>query len=580
MFKRVSLLVLGVAGALALESTPVFAQDAPAAQPAALSLDGIMGEDPTPAAPAFDKSILEAPKDATPDELFDFVDSLQDKLPQPKSQEELYQIVDAVSEAYLKIADRILAVKDLTPEQKERATQLKVVALTSRANSDPKAVAALNQFVDETLKNAKTTDELVKAYQLKLQVLDASSDDPTAEINALADEMLARAEEELQVFAVEVKARVFLTATQTTGVVEPSVFEFADKIIADKNRADAVVEKALEMKLVALVVAAELEKEKGEKADAKFAADAEKLFAQLLDGKYSDATKKTVYQLRLQTLLDAQKQGDADATAKLEDIVERLKKENDEELQNLAVSLKGQLLIDAAQKDEKAVAALDKFADETLALAQEKPELKTQALGLKIQAFTIKKDVDGLLKFIDAQIADADAQLKTQLMRVKLSLIQQKINADPEAFAQFEKFLEETAKDPAFESAVSQLYAARVAAQLNALAEKGATQADFDKFVDDFKAEIEKRPESLTALLMGRAALDQIGEQIGKPELFIETFDAIVAYCKTSDNETLQTLAENLEAYSAQMRQMEEQLKAQEAAEATEATEVPADDAK
>ena len=580
MFKRVSLLVLGVAGALALESTPVFAQDAPAAQPAALSLDGIMGEDPTPAAPAFDKSILEAPKDATPDELFDFVDSLQDKLPQPKSQEELYQIVDAVSEAYLKIADRILAVKDLTPEQKERATQLKVVALTSRANSDPKAVAALNQFVDETLKNAKTTDELVKAYQLKLQVLDASSDDPTAEINALADEMLARAEEELQVFAVEVKARVFLTATQTTGVVEPSVFEFADKIIADKNRADAVVEKALEMKLVALVVAAELEKEKGEKADAKFAADAEKLFAQLLDGKYSDATKKTVYQLRLQTLLDAQKQGDADATAKLEDIVERLKKENDEELQNLAVSLKGQLLIDAAQKDEKAVAALDKFADETLALAQEKPELKTQALGLKIQAFTIKKDVDGLLKFIDAQIADADAQLKTQLMRVKLSLIQQKINADPEAFAQFEKFLEETAKDPAFESAVSQLYAARVAAQLNALAEKGATQADFDKFVEDFKAEIAKRPESLTALLMGRTALDQIGEQIGKPELFIETFDAIVAYCKTSDNETLQTLAENLEAYSAQMRQMEEQLKAQEAAEATEATEVPADDAK
>ncbi len=580
MFKRVSLLVLGVAGALALESTPVFAQDAPAAQPAALSLDGIMGEDPTPAAPAFDKSILEAPKDATPDELFDFVDSLQDKLPQPKSQEELYQIVDAVSEAYLKIADRILAVKDLTPEQKERATQLKVVALTSRANSDPKAVAALNQFVDETLKNAKTTDELVKAYQLKLQVLDASSDDPTAEINALADEMLARAEEELQVFAVEVKARVFLTATQTTGVVEPSVFEFADKIIADKNRAAAVVEKALEMKLVALVVAAELEKEKGEKADAKFAADAEKLFAQLLDGKYSDATKKTVYQLRLQTLLDAQKQGDADATAKLEDIVERLKKENDEELQNLAVSLKGQLLIDAAQKDEKAVAALDKFADETLALAQEKPELKTQALGLKIQAFTIKKDVDGLLKFIDAQIADADAQLKTQLIRVKLSLIQQKINADPEAFAQFEKFLEETAKDPAFESAVSQLYAARVAAQLNALAEKGATQADFDKFVEDFKAEIAKRPESLTALLMGRAALDQIGEQIGKPELFIETFDAIVAYCKTSDNETLQTLAENLEAYSAQMRQMEEQLKAQEAAEATEATEVPADDAK
>ena len=574
MLKRISILALGVAGALALESTPVFAQDAPAAQPAALSLDGIMGEEAAPVAPAFDKSVLEAPKNATPDELFAFVDTLQEKLPQPKSQEELYQIVDALSEAYLKIADQILAAKDLTAEQKERATQLKVVALTSRANVDPKAADALNQLVDETLKNAKTTEELVKAYQLKLQVIDASEDDPTAKINALADEMLAREEEDLQVFAVEVKARSFLTATQATGNVDASVFEFADKIIADKKRATAVVEKALEMKLVALVVAAELEKEKGEKADSKYAADAEKLFAQLLDGQYSAATKKTVYQLRLQTLLEAHKQGSADATAKLEDIVERLKKETDAELQNLAVSVKGQLLIDAAQKDEKAVDALDKFADETLALAQEKPELKTQAIGLKIQAFTVKKDVDGLLKFVDAQIAEADAQLKAQLLRVKLSLIQQKIAAEPEAFAQFEKFLEETAQDPAFESAVSQLYAARVAAQLNALAEKGATQADFDKFVADFKAEIEKRPESLTALLMGRAALDQIGEQLKKPELFVETFDAIVAYCKESKNETLQTLAENLEAYSKQMRQMEEQMKAEAETEtASEAAE-------
>lgn len=581
MFKRVSLLVLGVAGALALESTPVFAQETPAAQPAALSLDGIMGEDAAPAAPAFDKSILEAPKNATPDELFAFVDSLQEKLPQPKSQEELYQIVDALSEAYLKIADQILAAKDLTAEQKDRATQLKVVALTSRANVDPKAVETLNQLVDETLKNAKTSEELVKAYQLKLQVLDASEEDPTPKINALADEMLARSEEELQIFAVEVKARSFLTATQTTGALDETIFEFADKILADKARSQAVKEKTFEMKLVALIVADALEQEKDEaKPNAKYAEEAEKLFQELLDGELSVATKKTVYQLRLQTLFDAKKRNAADATAKLEDVVERLKKEEDAELQNLAVSVKGQLLIDAAQKDEAAVAALDKFADETLALAQEKPELKTQAIGLKIQAFTLKKDVDGLLKFVDSQIAEADAQLKSQLLRVKLSLIQQKINAEPEAFAQFEKFLEETSKDPAFESAVSQLYAARVAAQLNALAEKGATQADFDKFVADFKAEIEKRPESLTALLMGRAALDQIGEQLKKPELFVETFDAIVAYCKASKNEVLQTLAENLETYSAQMRQMEEQLKAQEEAApetAPEAAEAPVD---
>ena len=88
---------------------------------------------------------------------------------------------------------------------------------------------------------------------------------------------------------------------------------------------------------------------------------------------------------------------------------------------------------------------------------------------------------------------------------------------------------------------------------------------------EGFKAEIEKRPESLTALLMGRAALDQIGEQLKKPELFVETFDAVIAYCKASENQTLQTLAENLETYSNQRRQMEEQVKAESEA-APEAT--------
>ena len=73
---------------------------------------------------------------------------------------------------------------------------------------------------------------------------------------------------------------------------------------------------------------------------------------------------------------------------------------------------------------------------------------------------------------------------------------------------------------------------------------------------------------------MGRAALDQIGEQLKKPELFVETFDAVVAYCKASENQTLQTLAENLAAYSAQMRQMEEQMKAEAASQDAEA---PAD---
>ena len=123
-------------------------------------------------------------------------EGLQTKLPVPKNQQERFAVVDAFSKTCLTVANKLLAM-ELTPEQHERAVQLKVVALTTRANIDEEAADQLDAFVEENLKNAKTDEELIKAYQLKLQVL-AAKDDSLESISALADELYSKEQEELK----------------------------------------------------------------------------------------------------------------------------------------------------------------------------------------------------------------------------------------------------------------------------------------------------------------------------------------------------------------------------------------------
>ncbi len=557
MLKKISFVLLGLVGALAFESAPLFAQtSAPAAQPESLSLGGLMGESSKPEPKPFKVEIPAAPKNATADELFAYVDGLQDALPQPSSQEEMFQLVDALSKAYLETANQILALKDLTPEQKERATQLKVVALTSRANVDADAAKELDAFVEETLKNAKTDEELIKAYQLKLQVLAAGEGDSLAQINALADEMFALEQEELQIFAIEVKAQAFLTGTQQTGAVDKAIFDFVDSVVEDAKRSKNVKEKALEMKLVALVIASELEKEKdAADQDATFGENAEKLFVELLDGDYSADLKKTVYQLRLQTLNP--QADDAETVAKLNDVVARLLKEEDQELQALGNAVKGQQLLFAAQKDEAAVAELEKFADQLLEVAKTNENVKTQAVGLKIQALSLKKDAENLMKFVDAQLVDADAELKSSLTRIKLQLISQAVGEDAAALAQYEAYLDEASADEELAGAVDNVYASQIVGQLSKIAEDGGTIEQFNKVVDELKSRLEKRPSIVSALLIARQAIDQIGEKNGNVKLFDETFAKTIEFCKASKNEELSALGENLDSYLKRMQEME-----------------------
>lgn len=553
MLKKLSFVLLGLVGALAFESAPLYAQTAaPAAQPESLSLGGLMGESSKPEAKPFKVELPSAPKDATADELFAFVDGLQETLPQPSSQEEMFQLVDALSKAFLEAANQILALKDLTPEQKERATQLKVVALTSRANVDAEAAKELDAFVEETLKNAKTNEELIKAYQLRLQVLAAGEDDSLAEINALADEMFALEQEELQIFAIEVKAQAFLTGTQQTGAVDKSIFEFVDSVVDDAKRSQNVKEKALEMKLVALVIASELEKEKeAAEQDASFGENAEKLFAELLDGDYSTALKKTVYQLRLQTLNP--QADDAETTAKLNDVVARLLKEEDQELQALGNAVKGQQLLVAAQKDEAAIAEFEKFADELLEIAKTNENVKTQAIGLKIQALSLKKDAENLMKFVDANLENAETELKTNLTRIKLQLISQAVAEDASALAKYEAYLEEAGADEKLAEAVDNVYVAQIIGQFEKIAEDGGTLEQFNKVVDELKSRLEKRLSTVSALLIARQAIDQIGEKNNAVKLFDETLANVIEFCKASKNEELATLGENLDSYLKQM---------------------------
>ena len=542
---------------LALGVASVSAQDAPQ-QPSSLSAPNLMDEELAPEKTEFtiDPAILTPPENAKAEELFDFIDSLQDKLPQPTSQEELYQLVDAFSKTCSSVADTLLAMDDLTPEQKERAIQLKVVSLTTRANVDKSAADELEKFVDERLTKAKTDDELVKAYQLKLQVLAASNE--TDKIEALADEAFQREQEELQIFALEVKANNFVGAAQRTGEFDPKVFTFIDGVIEDKNRPERVKEKALELKLVALVIASELESDKEDesKRNPEYAKQAEELFEKLLKGDYSFELKKTVYQIRVQTLMSAENRD----VEKINALADELAKQEDKELRALSVSVKGELLLNAAREDEKAIDALTEFADKVAEEAKTNELIKIPAVGLKVQTFVLKKDNDGLLKYLDEELAlNPNEELKNDLMGLKMRLATTIVAEDPARFEQFKDLCNELKDDEQYGPGVAQIYSARFSSTLEQIAEKDGSLDEFNKALDQFKADLETCPRAITALLIARQSITEIGEKNNNDKLFDEVFDSVIDYCKTSKSEELNVLAQNLESYLAAMKEAQKQ---------------------
>jgi len=589
MLKRYVPCFLALIASLAISSSVVvFSQDsdADAALPADLSLDGLALE--APQVPdeliVIDPALLTPPENATVDELFEFIESLQDKLPEPKSQADLYKLVDAFSQTCLKVADLLFAMEDLTSEQVERATQLKVVALTTRVHVDEDAAGQLNDFVEENLKKAKTDEELIKAYQLKLQVLAASSEDSQAQIDALIDETLALEQEELQMFAVEVKGRSFITEVQKSGKFNEEILTFCENIINDKNRSTKVKEKAYEMKLVALVVANEVEQSQDEsESKGAYAKAVDALFLEILDGDFSLDLKKVAYQLRVQSLF-GQGEPDEQSIQKLNDIVERLADEEDEELHSLQVSVKAQLLTIAAQKDINAVSALSDYADEIAKEAGENEQLRMRAIGMKITAFRLQNDTEGLVKYIDEQLTQGVAdELKTSLQRVKLTVVSELVVKNPESFDSFKDFCLEVKKVEELADSVDQVFAARFVGETSSIAEKGGTLDDFSASLERFKNDLIVAPHSVTALLMAQQAINTIGAKNNDPTLFDKTFESVVVFCKGADSEELNELAQQLDMYLAQMRKAAEEAeaaakaKAEADAKVEESKDVPED---
>lgn len=573
MFKRYSLCLLSLAASLSLSAAPLLAQSdekaTPKAEaPATLSLDSLMMDAPkTPEPLKIDEALITPPENASVEELFSFVDELQEKLPQPKSQEELYTVVDAFSKACLRTSD-LLFKMELTPEERERAVQLKVVALTTRAHIDEDAAAELDSFVNDNLKAAKTEEELVKAYQLKLQVLAASEEDSLDKINALSDEMFARAETDLQVFALEVKAQSFLTNIQRDNEIDAEVLKFIEEVIADETRDARVKEKALEMKLVANVIASEIEKEKdADQQNPAYGEEAEKLFAELIDGDYSLDLKKMVYQLRVQTLLDPSV-ADEKATEKAEALCEKLAKETDPELHSLGIAVKGQLLLNAAKENKDAIAPLAEYADSVYEQAKENADLRGQAIGLKIQTFRLQEDSKGLLQFVDAELASDNLPeaLQTNLNQVKLSVVTEMVSQDPSTFDSFVDYINDLNKNEAFAQAVSQIYVGRFVGLLKQVAENGSNLDEYNKAVDVFKSGVSACPKSVVGLLMANQYINEIGMKNNNANLFDETFSDVLKFCKISDNEELNELAQQLETYQQQMAKQKELFEAQKAA--------------
>lgn len=569
MFKKILFGVLTLSAMLALGANYALAQDAaPADPPAQLSLDSLMvPEEPF----TIDPELLKLPENANADEIFDFIDSLQDKLPEPKSPQALLTLTDAISKTALEAANRVLAMENLTEEQKERAVQLKVIALTTRAKIDENAGDELNTFAQENIDNAKSTDELIKAYQLKLQILASGEGDTLAAISAFSDELYQKEEPKLKVFALEIKAQVMVSKVQETGEVDEGFVKFISDVADDKAQDVTVREKAYEMKLVALIVKLDIESSKLEdlanplrpdeedegKKDPKeiqknvdaLSADVEALFVQLLGKEYSEELRETIYQLRVQTLLDPNYHL-ADKDAKIQQSIDMLAQEESAQLFRLYVAFKGQNLLNKANASADAITALEEFANEVYELSKEKPELKNQGIGLKIQAAQLKRDTAGLLAFINQELENnPEDALAANLNRVKFSLVAETISTDPSVFAQYEDYIKSLKNNPDTADVVYQLYVARFTGAVAAAEKNDCNLEEFQAAYAQLKKDLTVEPRAITSVITIKAATDAIGKKNNQEDLYVNTLNDLIEFCKTSDSEELNAIAQNLEVF-------------------------------
>ncbi|MDD3586315.1 MAG: hypothetical protein PHQ75_03965 [Thermoguttaceae bacterium] len=545
MLRRISLIVLGLVTVLAVGTFSVVAQDAKA--PASLSLDQM-----PPVSQPLDMSIFQVPEKATAAELLKFVEELQPKLPKPKTQVEMMQLMQAMVKTFETVADRVLAMDNAKPEEKSRAIEMKVVALSAKSQMDPNASKELDTYLDNLVKNAKDTKSKIQAYQVKYGALrsqfqgqqGAPDEGMVAKANALADEIMKEKDEELQVLGLEIKAETNLSASEKNPQALADLESFVDKLINDNAKSMRLRNKASEIKLICLASVVMKDPSKEEALD--------KYFKSLDLSKMTEESRAGLYQVRLQTLLNPQNK-DPKAGEKAMEVVALLQKEKSPELQNMAVAVKSTVLRKAAEADPAKVDALFKYADEILA-NNPTEEQKSQVLGMRIQAYMLKvksdpKAKDDLIAFLDKSIADKpDAKVLTQLAQIKLQLLVSQAVEDASKIAQAEKAVEEFKDLDGVKEIRRSAKAVIALTKVENIAKSKGSVAEFKKVCQSIKNLIDEDPSMAAMIPQLQKSIKEIGAANNDPKLFKDTLTDFIAYCKKADKPEAKEVAAAMEA--------------------------------
>ena len=532
----------------------VISQDEPA-EPLADELNDVAVLEESPDA---DLSEITIPDDAKPAELLALVQGLEQRLPEPKTEEEMAEMIRKISSAYKEIADRVLADESATDEERHQATELKVVAYTvSMQMGEEGAAEALDAMIAEMIASAKTDEEKIQAYQAKLQAIAAgASTDPTAldRIGELADAVLANEDaDELQVFGLEVKAQEAFTRNRAEeGSIEAFV-EFLNGFLADADKSQRLREKAQELKLASLLMMAQTDKTRE--------ADVESYFDEIIAGPLSPETRQALYKMRIQALMadsnppepGQEPEVNPEKLDKLDAIAGKLLQEESEELQSMGYALKSTNLVQRAQADPANIDAIFEFADQNLA-DNPSETLKKQMIGLKIQGYMLKVDKDPsavseMLAFLDQQLAgDVNDETKTRLMTVKMQVLMMQIQEDISYADQLEKALGDIQGEEGLERLVQSGWGALYVAKIQNIAENGGSISEFESVLDQIKTKMNEMPILGFLVANIKPNIDQIGANNGDTDLTHRTFEELIAAAEESENPIAKQVVSNLQS--------------------------------
>lgn len=493
-------------------AAPAAAEDtaAPAADDAALDEDftDALSLDEADQPQEIDLTIFEVPENASPEELFAWVESLETKVPQPRSREEMEQMITALTAALNTVAEQVLAHPEATVDHKMQAYQMRVQALLGNAQGDPSAIEKVTELADKILADEK--------------------------------------EETLQLLGLELKAQTFLARMQQDPSAVEALRVFLDPIIDSPDTAQAVKEKAQEIKAVSLLISAEEDSAKTE--------DFENYFSELLAGPLSPESRERLYQLRIQSLMPEQDDSPEKAEAKakkLDELTDKLLNEQSDTLKALGYAAKANSLVAAAQKDPAAVDALFDYANKTLEVVQDS-QTRQQMAGLMIQGYMLKMRAgeevrDDLVAFLDKMIAEKpDETFLVRLVSVKIQILSMMVQEDPSKADVLAQALSDAPEVPGINNLLSVgwagVYVARVK---NIAAEKGSID-DLNAVLDQIKAKISDTPILALTLSDLQPQFEAIGAANGDPELLSKVYGDFIEICEKSDNEMLQGAAKIL----------------------------------